>query len=301
MTFRDVDKLEYKDYMRIAETVKPYRGTKCFPIGDRRYSDRHFIVNDNKTVSIYYARIGWLEDKNEGETRTRREQFPAHATVHPDNTIEFHKVWDVVYLSRLTGKWICHRNEYGGAVIIDHFKGTVVPIFKGARFSLSDGECLTPYEWFHPTVNRKRAKEHLKRYDDLKKLHGMYLKAMDKYGLTGLFNDLEEEAGDKWENSNYFNFDKFNVMVDSMRHADAAVYISTHSRSWWWHKYTYIENPEKFVKGVEDFMRTGFDKCIYKHSGGEMFDYTLVPVGEKPKSSKWRIVIKSNGKVVVRL
>jgi len=48
-------------------------------------------------------------------------------------------------------------------------------------------------------------------------------------------------------------------------------------------------------------MRTGFDKCIYKHSGGEMFDYTLVPVGEKPKSSKWRIVIKSNGKVVVRL
>lgn len=305
MTFRDIKKMNYADYIRKAETVKPYRGkaVKAYPLGDRRYSARHFTVNDDKTISIYYNNLNWLDrDRTEeGETQTMREKFPAHATVHPDNTIEFHKVWDVVLLSSLTERMICHRSEYGGAVIIDHFKGTVIPIFKGARYSLSTDECLTPYEWFHPTVNRKKAKEHLKRYETMKKLYGMYLNAMDAYGLTGLFEDLDKEAGDKWENSSYFDFKKFERMVDEMRHVDAAVYISTHMRSWWWHKYNYEAHPDRFAKGVAEFMEKDFDKCIYKRAGEEVFDYRLVPAGEKPKSSKWKIIVKSNGQTVNRL
>ena len=113
--------------------------------------------------------------------------------------------------------------------------------------------------------------------------------------------DLSKETGDKWEHSDYFNFKRFERMVDEMRYADAAVYISTHMKSWWWHKYNYEEKPEKFVDAVSHFMEKKFDETIYKRAGEEVFDYTSIAKGEKVKGSKWKIVVKSNGQVVERL
>jgi len=87
-------------------------------------------------------------------------------------------------------------------------------------------------------------------------------------------------------------------MVNAKRYADAAVYIATHSKNWWWASYQIDTNDGRFVEHVKKFMTTEFDKWVYKKAGAQVFDYTLT---ENIKSSKWTPIVKSNGKVVERI
>jgi hypothetical protein len=302
MTFYDVKHRQYKDYMKDVEKVKPYRGkiAKAYPLGDRKYSARHFTVSEDGVVSVWNCSFTYIEGTREGETQSRRESVMPHAYVYPDNTIQILKAWDVAMLSRIVGQGVCHSMKYGGTIVRDN-KGRLHPLFKDARISLVDGKMLTPYEWYHPTVNRKRAKEHLKKYDDLKKLHPMFLNSMNGEGFKGMFDDFEKELGDKWQNSRYFEFDKFEEMVDTKRYADAAVYIATFARSWWWASYQIDSTPERFIGHVKQFMAREFDKYIYKKAGAQVFDYNLIPADENIRSTKWTPIVKSNGQVVERL
>jgi hypothetical protein len=302
MTFYDVKHRQYQDYIKDMEKVKPYRGklAKAYPIGDRRYSARHFTVDENGVVSIWNSSFTYIEGTREGETQPRREAVLAHAHVYPDNTIQILKAWDVSMLSRVVGYSVAHSKKYGGSIVRDS-KGRLHPLFKDARISLTNGKVVTPYEWYHPTVNRKRAREHLKKYDDLKKLHPMFLNSMNSEGFKGMFEDFEKELGDKWQNSSYFEFDKFEAMVNAKRYADAAVYITTFGRSWWWACYQIDNNPDRFTEHVQKFMATEFDKYIYKKAGAQVFDYTLISADENIKSTKWTPIVKSNGQVVERI
>jgi hypothetical protein len=302
MTFYDVRHREYKDFMKDVEKVKPYRGkvTKAYPLGDRKYSARHFTVDKDGVVSIWNTSFTYIEGTREGETQSRREVVMPHAYVHPDNTIQILKAWDVAMLSRVVGYGIAHSVRHGGTVVRDN-KGRLHPLFKNARISLTDGKMVTPYEWYHPTVNRKRAKEHLNKYDDLKKLHPMFLNSMNSDGLNGMFEDFEKELGEKWQNSKYFEFDKFEAMVSDKRYADAAVYISTFGKSWWWANYQIDNNPDRFIEFVKKFVAHEFDKYIYKNAGTQVFDYNLIPADENIRSTKWTPIVKSNGQVVERL
>lgn len=303
MTFYDVKHRQYQDYMKDVENVKPYRAkkVKAYPVGDRRYSARHFTVNEDGVVSVWNNSFTYLEEAREGENVPRRELVIPHAYVFPDNTIEILKAWDVAMLSKLVGNHVCHSVRYGGNIVRDS-DGKLHPLFKGARISLVNGKMVTPYEWYHPTVNRKRAKEHLKKYEDLKNLHSMFLASMNSEGLKGMFEDFDQELGDKWQNNKYFKFDKFEEMVDTKRYADAAVYISTHGRSWWWATYQISDsNTQKFTEYIQKFMATEFDKWIYKRAGAQVFDYTLIPSNEGIRSSKWTCIVKSNGQVVERI
>jgi len=299
MTFYDVKHRQYQDYMNDVEKVKPYRGkvAKAYPLGNRKYSARHFTVGEDGVVSVWNSSFTYLEDTREGETQPRRETAMPHAYVYPDNTIEILKSWDVAMLSKVVGHHVCHSLKYGGTIVRDS-EYRLHPLFKGARISLTNGKMVTPYEWYHPTVNRKRAKEHLMTYEDLKKLHPMFLDSMNSDGLKGIFDDFDKELGDKWQNSRFFKFNKFDEMVNAKRYADAAVYIATHSKNWWWASYRIDTNDGRFVEHVKKFMTTEFDKWIYKRGGTQVFDYTLI---ENIKSSKWTPIVKSNGQVVERI
>jgi hypothetical protein len=302
MTFYDVKHRQYQDYMNDVEKVKPYRGkvAKAYPLGNRKYSARHFTVGEDGVVSVWNSSFTYIEDTREGETQPRRETAMPHAYVYPDNTVQILKAWDVAMLSKVVGQHVCHSKKYGGSIVRDN-KGRLHPLFKDARISLADGKMVTPYEWYHPTVNRKRAKEHLKKYDDLKKLHPMFLNSMNSEGFKGMFEDFEKELGDKWQNSRYFIFDKFEEMVNAKRYADATVYIATHSRNWWWASYQIDTNDGRFTEHVQKFMATEFDNYIYKKAGAQVFDYTLISADENIKSSKWTPIVKSNGQAVERI
>lgn len=299
MTFYDVKHKQYQDYMKDVENVKPYRGkvAKAYPLGKRKYSARHFTVNEDGVVSVWNSPFSYIEGIREGETQPRRETAIPHAYVYPDNTIEILKSWDVAMLSKVVGHHVCHSLKYGGTIVRDS-DGRLHPLFRGGRISLVNGKMVTPYEWYHPTVNRKRAKEYLKKYEDLKNLHFMFLTSMNSEGLKGMFEDFNQELGDKWQNSRFFKFNKFEEMVDAKRYADAAVYISTHARSWWWASYQIDTSDGRFVEHVKKFMTTEFDKWVYKRAKAQVFDYTLT---ENIKSSKWTPIVKSNGQVVERI
>ena len=65
MTFYDVSRMEYKDYKKVAETYKPYRGTNAYPVGSRRYSARHFVMRDDGVVEVYYTGLPYKKEKQE--------------------------------------------------------------------------------------------------------------------------------------------------------------------------------------------------------------------------------------------
>ncbi len=81
-------------YNNDVEKVKPYRGkvAKAYPLGNRKYSARHFTVGEDGVVSVWNSSFTYLEDTREGETQPRRETAMPHAHVYPDNTIQILKL-----------------------------------------------------------------------------------------------------------------------------------------------------------------------------------------------------------------
>jgi len=294
MTFYDVSKMEYKDYEKRVKTYKPYRGTNAYPVGDRRYSARHFVMKDNGVVEVYYTGLPYKKEKEkEGNPITPL------LYIHPDNTVEFNRSSDVGFLSKLTGYWVRHDMKYGGT-IVSNSQG-IHPVFKGARFSLSACECLTPYEWHHPKVNRKKAKETMDKYDEFLKLHKVFLDPMSKEGIEGIFDDFHNEIGEKWEHQHRWDIDKFDEMVESKRHVDAAVYLNVVDRGFWWIKYSIDRDIDTFKNHVCKFAQNNLKKVLYKYGGEHIFDYREIPAGGHITSSKWKIRVTSNGQGVERL
>lgn len=295
MTFYDVSKMEYKDYKKVAETYKPYRGTtNTFPVGSRRYSARHFDMRNDGVVEVYYVGLTYKKDKNEAGNPVSPLLY-----IHPDNTVEFNRSSDVGFLTKLTGYWVRHDMQYGGTIISN--SRSINPVFKGARYSLSEDKCLTPYEWHHPRVNRKKAKETMKKYDEFLKLHKMFLDPMSTEGINGMFEDFHKEIGESWEHQHAWKIDIFDEMIQSKRYADAAVYLNVVDRGFWWIKYSIDRDIDNFKHQVSNFTENKLKDVIYKKGGEQIFDYKEIPAGGHITSSKWKVLVTSNGQPVVRL
>ena len=295
MTFYDVSKMEYKDYKKIAETYKPYRGTpNTFPVGSRRYSARHFVMRNDGVVEVYYIGIPYKKERQE-----KGEPIAPLLYIHPDNTVEFNRSSDVGFLTKLTGYWVRHDMQYGGTIISN--SRSINPVFKGARYSLSEDKCLTPYEWHHPRVNRKKAKETMKKYDEFLKLHKMFLDPMSTEGINGMFEDFHKEIGESWENQHAWKINIFDGMIQSKRYADAAVYLNVVDRGFWWIKYSIDRDIDNFKHQVCKFTESKLKDVIYKKGGEQIFDYKEIPAGGHITSSKWKVLVTSNGQPVVRL
>lgn len=298
MAFYDVSKMEYKDYEKRVKDYKPYRGTNAYPVGARRYSARHFVMRDDGVVEVYYIGLPYKKQKEE-----EGNPITPLLYIHPDNTVEFNRSSgssDVGFLTKLTGYWVRHDMKYGGT-IVSNSPQSIHPVFKGARFLLSKHECLTPYEWHHPTVNRKRAKESMKKYDEFLKLHKVFLDPMNKEGINGIFDDFHNEIGEHWEHQHRWDINKFNEMVESKRYVDAAVYLNVVDRGFWWIKYAVDRDLDNFKDQVCKFAQSGLKKVIYKYGGEQVFDYREIPAGGHITSSRWRIRVTSNGQGVERL
>jgi hypothetical protein len=298
MTFYDVNKMEYKDYEKRVKDYKPYRGTtNAYPVGARRYSARHFVMRDDGVVEVYYAGLPYKKERQE-----RGEPLAPLLYIHPDNTVEFNRSSDVGFLTKLTGYSVRHDMKYGGTIICNFgLRGSIHPVFKGARYSLDTFTCLTPYEWHHPKVNRKKAKESIKKYDEFLKLHKVFIDPMSVEGFNGMFEDFDKEIGEQWENQHAWSINIFDKMVESKRYADAAVYLNVVDRGFWWIKYAVDRDIDNFKSFVCKFAHSGLKKVVYKYGGEHVFDYREIPAGGHITSSKWRVLVTSNGQPVERL
>ena len=128
----------------------PYKGSlKSYPLGDRRYSARHFRVRYDGRVDIYYLHRATQDRFERGEIPESDRKWLERrliASVFPDNTVEFLNLGmgEAMMMSKLFGVWIHHSKRQGGYVL--QTNGKTHPIFKGQRFKIGSFECVTPYE-----------------------------------------------------------------------------------------------------------------------------------------------------------
>lgn len=204
MSFEDIswNRLKSHDaYMKTTEVVAPYRNkgdVKAWPIGQRRYSHRHFTVDKDGIVSIWHGPHKLLSDCRNGFSVEERHKLwmakACIAKVHPDNSMEFlgdmHQS-NSMMMTALTGCYVCQDSRRGGAVIYHKQNEAPYPLFYGFRMRLDNFSV-------HPDT------QYTLRYRRL--VRGMSDKVMDKYkqafdtGLSMMSNmtvdGLHETHGD---------------------------------------------------------------------------------------------------------
>jgi len=301
--YNDIAPMLYRHF--VAESKDPknaYKGTggKAFPLGSRKYSSRHFRRNEDGTFSIYYMNLKKVEKVLSGEavTDTMKDWVNSRhlAIVYPDDTIEIRYaqgMGDRTMLGRLIGCYMSHSVRHGGTIVSSNDK-VMHPVFQGIRLSLRGGvECKTPYVTLQPRVNRKKAAESMKQYDEFLNLWKVFLGQMTTEGVREITEDLNKE----FSNRN-FNKKDFDTLIHAKRYADAAMLIVQEMRNGWYLRFH--ADTHELVHKLGGYIDVNFPKLIYKHGDEQIFDYTPTPMNDHLASSKWKQIVTVDGKPVKR-
>ena len=301
--YNDIQPMLYRHF--VAESKDPkdaYRGTggKAFPLGKRKYSHRHFRRNEDGSFSIYDMNLRKVEKflKGENTSDNLRDWVNGRhlATVYPDDTIEIRYargMGDRMVLGNLIGCYMKHSVRHGGTVVSANRK-VMHPVFQGVRLSLRGGvECKTPYVTLHPRVNRKKAAESMKQYDEFLNLWKVFLGQMTIEGVREITEDLDKEF-----NGHNFRKANFDKLIQAKRYADAAMFIAIEMRNGWYLRYHADTN--EIVHKIGGYLSERFTDIIYKYGDEQIFDYTPVPMNDTFASSKWRQIVTVDGEPVKR-
>lgn len=300
----------------------PYAKTKnVFPLGNRRYSARHFRVRDDGRVDIYYAHRTTVDAYERGEATYSPDWLESRliASVYPDDTVEFKHLGlgECMLLSNVFGVTIQHSQRRGGYILNNRGSGKLHPIFKGQRFKLGTFESVTPYEISQRRVNRKLAKEAMKPYEEFMNTYPILIEPMDIKGLWEVGSDIvngvckaQGKERDNYSVATAIPFRKvgepFFTMIEQKHYVDAAVYFAiahdVYSSRW---ALTYTNGPvseerwvEKFKTRLKSAMKAHLEKDVYYRH--DAFNYKSVEAGYLP-SSVWELNITSAGVPVERL
>jgi hypothetical protein len=302
----------------------PYKGElKSYPLGDRRYSARHFRVRDDGRVDIYYLHRGMQDRFEKGElpeSDTNWIKRRLIASVFPDNTVEFFNLGmgEAMLMSRVFDAWICHSKRRGGYVLSNK-KGEAHPIFKGQRFKLGSLESVTPYEIQQRRVNRKLAVEAMKPYKEFIDVAPVMLGAMDVRGMWEVGVDLVKDACkrhniDPTETYRVYHAlpyrkvdDAFFDMIEKKHYVDAAIYFclahDVNGTRW---ALSRSEGPPTWtdnrVLHLKEVLRCRLNTHLakdtyYKHNAFNLKSYEM---GALPTST-WDLIITTDGAPVERV
>lgn len=196
----------YDDFMKVTREQPPYRGTtNAYPLGNRKYSQRHFRVKDNGEINIFYANRTNVDAWEVGKQDTLKREYERKmdygerrlATVFPDNSIQIsNRVWmsDYAMIGAVTG-FYCRNESRRGGLVISHGK-YIHPGFKGIRLML-DSAAPHPemlYETRSLTLKRKEANEYMKRYDEFLATFPVMLNAMGKDAVREMTTELRNKV-----------------------------------------------------------------------------------------------------------
>ena len=329
--FYDVPRINYRWLQLTVENTKPYRGTtNVYPLGDRKYSNRHFRANDDGTFGIYYTDRQGMDEYLKGEQKwpdsytpeqianhTRWRESRQLATVHPDNTIEIHNLngqGDNGLLTELTPYVFQQIGSTGGVVAHYHGFTQMHPVFKGIRLSLDNTcECATPYVTVQRRLNRKKATEAMKPYDEFHAVYPVMMQVMDERALLEVHDDVVKDAG-----GSSYNVPFKNVLgyLEKKHYVDAAMayalYVNLSGIRWsadrsrlnrnicsgWLRQDETIEN--KFMRGLTNEIGKKFRTHILMDRK-DVFNETVIEMGKKLPKTTWGLVVSRNGEAVVRL
>jgi hypothetical protein len=203
MAFEDIKGVSYDKLIEHTQKVKPYKGSdNAYNLGYRKYSDRHFRVNKNGVIEVFFTYMGNVKHRiqnGEDEYSSGRHL----ASIHPDNSIEivnYNGQGDIQFLSAII-PYVTHSKAHHGLLVRtfnNSNKGDQThPVFRGGRFHLESHETMTPYILQPRAVNRKLRKEVIARFDTFKKVGLTMFSALSSHGIYELYAELWNEYGEE--------------------------------------------------------------------------------------------------------
>ena len=213
--FYDIGVVSYERLQKIRLKSEPYRGkdTKFWPLGNRKYSSRHFSYDEDTGVySLFYGAL-WRQDEEEIERRTKMSDLKLKPLmkVHPDNSGEFVSVVDIsegMIVTRLLfgsrhREWgtygtVSQIKSKGGMVLTVRSKGEVkqYPVFNGLRVSMDTIEVHpeSKFSVLHPMLDTKVVRPYMAQFDEFFKVHSMYLAQLDEKVAIDTLEDLADRG-----------------------------------------------------------------------------------------------------------
>lgn len=327
MSFNDIRRISYDRLVQRVATNKPYKGSgNAYPLGERRYSDRHFRREEDGTFTIWYADRETVDNKF-GRTNDKQTVFgnsPNYyenhmlGRVHPDNSFEFTtgtSQGENMLLSEALCAWVHHDKSKGGTVYEKRRVGGskyVHPVFRGLRINCETGEAMTPYSVFLPVVKRKAANEVMDKYQEFINTFSVMISSMDERGIWEVFTDLYTHEGesnrDTWRS---LDMAVVKRLIDERKYVDAGCLFTMLSKTshMQWRVEWYMDRDIQTGNGslghnwVDQAIKdvgTNFRKRILKQHP-EVFTFTELDKGDPLPSSQWGVDIRVGDQSVVRL
>jgi hypothetical protein len=234
--FYDVSRVSYSRLVDTTKTQKPYRNSgNAYPLGDRRYSARHFRKEDDGTFTIWYVHRESSDAVIRGdEINEYYKNRKPLARVYPDNTLEFTSAKDFhqgerVLLSELVGRCTVHQVKTKGGTIMSTGSGEY-PVFTGLRINLDTGKPVTKFTVIQPTLNRKRSNQAMKKYKEFLDTYPVFINALDNNSAVSIIKDMFEQLGEE----KFMRLEEKTIatMVDNKHYLDAAMAVYLEASPW---------------------------------------------------------------------
>jgi len=307
MAFYDLRHVTRSTLEDVVKFQKPYAGsTNAYPIGDRKYSGRHFRVMPNGDYVLFYAHREHIDGRIQ-----RNEEIPKYAqmgVVRADNTYEFNRgvcMSTSMFLTEALNADVRSSSRHGGGIY--QRRGFVHPIFRGLRVDISSGEAKTPYQLFQRRLNQKAAKEEMKAYEEFATVYGAMIGVMDSKSILDVFRDMHTELGEHL----FAEPDKMGVvlkLIDEKKYLDAGlifqVLVERHMHSWMLKAYLEDEKmghwgPPQFDRGLP-LSYENFRKKVLMAKPHVFIEKELEAGVELPTCA-WGLRVVAEGKEVERL
>jgi hypothetical protein len=321
MAFYDVQYINYKNLETISRS-KPFRGSdNAYPLGDRRYSARHFRKEEDGSFSIWYLHRETSDDLAGGtlsgghEKHADRLASQKLGIVRQDNTFEFIN-------SSGQGENMMLREALRGGLGYNVNKGGLVfergqhihPVFRGLRIDCDSGESRTDYKLFQSVVKRKEANQYMKQFSEFKTVAPVMLNSMDDAGILQVYDDMYEIHRDSFKDLN----GKYVMqLIDEGKYVDALCLFSMIENHLWEFKHgaqfrhearesgASIPNhlnklPSRFKERTARVLQTKFrDTAVSTQE--DLFESKELQAGKELPESKWDLRVTVNGVAMKRL
>jgi hypothetical protein len=322
MAFYDVNYIKYANLERISRS-KPFRGSgNAYPLGNRKYSVRHFRKEDDGSFSVWYSN---RERTDQFVTGTTPESEKVHenymkncrlGVVRPDNSFEFvaslYEQGENMMLSQAL-RGCLHNNAGKGGLVFTKGKYTH-PVFQGLRINCDTGEDMTDYKLFQAVVKRKEANQYMKQFNEFKTVAPVMLNSMDDEGILQVYDDMYEIHRDLFKDLN-----KKHVMqlVDEGKYVDALCLFSMIKGHLWEIKHGtetrynarksgepiphYLSKPpHRFKERTMRVLETKF-RDLAISTKEDLLELKGLQAGLELPDSKWDFKVMVNGVTMKRL
>ena len=198
--YHDIHHFSYPTLSKIVKNGRPIRGTNAYPLGNRKYSARHFVPREDGAFELWFINLSHKQHK-EKNIQTGEEGPKPLAVIHPDNTMEItHRgMYYSDYLmleAGLRGCLLRHDIHKGGLILNKHGgyteKSIIRPVFGGLRFDLEtfkipDGHKFTVTK---QTINRAKAKAVREELKSSANIARMMISQLDERSLKALKEEV---------------------------------------------------------------------------------------------------------------